>query len=155
MIKTAGPIACLCAALVLAACNSGPSDPGRRQDLRPRTQSRVPRGPRGPARPGGQGVERDRRGRPRPALADRGRLQGREVEVKGSALSHDQAGRLHLAPRGKLPLDGCGSPDRRSRKRGKTGDHYEFTVAARAVGDGDAPPSRGPPPRKRAWSSSN
>ena len=145
MIRSAGPIACLCTALVLAACNSGPSAPvpdkssalerkvefledlAARRDLAARAWSEI-------------------------AAAAPDRLwptevvyQDGAVEVKGSALSYDRLAdfisRLENSPR-------LTDVDLRTsvQKTGKTGDYYEFTVAARAVGDGDAPPSRGSAP---------
>jgi hypothetical protein len=140
MIKSAGPIACLCAALVLAACNPGPSDPGSdkddvlerkiefleglagRRDLAARVWSEIAK-----------------------AVPDRlwpteVVYKDGEVEVKGSALSYDRLAdfisRLEESP-------GLSKVDLRTsvQKTGRTGDYYEFTIAARVGVGGEAGPS--------------
>ena len=140
MIKSAGPIACLCAALVLAACNSGPSAPGPdkasalvrkaefleelsgRRDLAARAWNEI-------------------------AAAAPDRLwpteivyKDGEIEVKGSALSYDRLAdfisRLEESSH-LMDLDLRSSV----QKTGRTGDYYEFTVAARVVAGGETGPS--------------
>ena len=140
MFRNINPIACLCAALVLAACNSGPSDPG--PDKNDVLERKV------------EFLE---------GLADRGDLAARawseitaaapdrlwpteviykdgEIKVTGSALSYnllaDFISRLEESPV-------LSEVDLRTsvQKTGKTGDYYEFTVAARAGDGGGAPPS--------------
>ena len=68
-----------------------------------------------------------------------------EVEVKGSALSYDRLADFILRLEESSRLTDV---DLKTsvQKTGKTGDYYEFTVAARAFGDGDNPPSRGSAP---------
>ena len=145
MIKSAGPIACLCAALVLAACNSGPSAPG------PDKTSLLERkagfledlaGQRDLAAKAWNEI----------AAAAPDRLwptevvyKDGEVEVKGSALSYERLADFISRLEESSHLTDV---DLRSsaQKKGRAGDHYEFTVAARAVGEGDAPPSRGSAP---------
>jgi hypothetical protein len=145
MIKSAGPIACLCSALVLAACNSGPSIPGpdkasvlerkvefleelvNRRDLAASTWSEL------------AAAAPDRLW-PTEVVWKEG-----EVKITGSALSYDLLAdfisRLEESPH-------LTDVDLRSsvQKKGRTGDYYEFTVAARSVGAGEAPPSRGSAP---------
>ena len=145
MIKSAGPIACLCAALVLAACNSGPSAPEPDKDsvLERRVEFLEDlAGRRDLAAKAWNEI----------AAAAPDRLWPTEVVYKdgevlitGSALSYellaDFISRLEEGPL-------LSEVDLRTsaQKTGKTGEYYEFTVAARAVGDGDAPPSRGSAP---------
>jgi len=140
MIKSAGPIACLCAALVLTACNPGPSDPGPDKDSVLKRKVEFLEG-----------------------LADRGDLAARawneiaaaapdrlwptevvykdgEVEVKGSALSYDRLADI-ISRLEESPL--LSEVDLRTsvQKTGRTGDYYEFTIAARAGAGGEAGPS--------------
>ena len=140
MIKSAGPIACLCAALVLAACNSGPSAPGpektslldrkieffeglaARRDLAARAWSEI-------------------------AAAAPDRLwltelfyKDGEVEVKGNALSYDRLADF-ISRLEESPV--LSEVDLRTsvQKTGRTGDYYEFTVATSVGAGGEAGPS--------------
>jgi len=136
MIKSAGPIACLCAALVLAACNSGPSAPGPdkssvlerkiefleslagRRDLAARAWNEI------------VAAAPDRLWPTEVVYKDG------EVEVKGSALSYDRLADF-ISRLEESPL--LSEVDLRTsvQKTGRTGDYYEFTIAARAgAGEG-------------------
>ena len=132
MIKSAGLIACLCAALVLAACNPGPSDPGPDKDsvLKRRAEFL-----------GDLAGRRDLAARAwnEIAAAAPDRLWPTEVvykdgkvEVKGSALSYDRLADFISRLEGSPLLS---EVDLRTsvQKTGKTGDYYEFTVAARVM----------------------
>lgn len=145
MINSAGPIACLCASLVLAACNSGPSSPGPDKTAVLERKAEFLEG---------LAVRRDEAARAWGAIVvalpdglwpTQVTYDGGEVMVAGRALSNgllaDFISRLEASPH----LAGV---DLRSsvRKSGRTGDYYEFAVAARAAGDGEAPPSRGSVP---------
>jgi hypothetical protein len=136
MIKSTGPIAFLCAALVLAACNSGPSTPGPdkdsvlereaeflesltgRRDLAARAWSEI-------------------------AAAAPDRLwptdvvyKDGEVKITGSALSYELLADFISRLEGS-PLLSEVNLRTSVQKTGKTGDYYEFTVAARVeAGEG-------------------
>lgn len=135
MIKSAGPITCLCAALVLAACNPGPSDPGPDKDAVLKRRAEFLEGLSGrrdlPARAWNEIVA---------AAPDRlwpteVVYKDGEVEVKGSALSYDRLADF-ISRLEESPL--LSEVDLRTsvQKTGRTGDYYEFTVAAR-VEDGE------------------
>jgi len=137
MIKRIGPIACLCAALVLAACNSGPSAsaPDKASDLERKVEFLE-----------GLAARRDLAARAWSEIAaaapDRLWLtevvyKDGEVEVKGSALSYDKLADFISLLEGSSLLSDV---DLRTsvQKTGKTSDYYEFTVAARVVAGREA-----------------
>jgi len=145
MIKTAGPIACLCAALVLAACNSGPSAPGpdKASDLERKAEFLEDlAGWRNLAARAWSEINAAAPDRLWPTEAV---YKDGEVKITGSALSYELLADFISRLEESSHLTDV---DLRSsvQKKGRAGDHYEFTVAARAVGDGDAPPSRGSAP---------
>lgn len=129
MIKSAGPIACLCAALVLGACNSGPAPGPDKASVLERKAEFLEglAGRRDLAARAWNGI----------AAAAPDRLwptevvyKDGEVEVKGSALSYDSLADFISLLEGSPSLN---EVDLRTsvQKTGKTGDYYEFTVAAR------------------------
>lgn len=137
MIKTAGPVACLCAALVLVACNPGPSDPGPDKDSGLKRRAEFL---------GDLAGRRDLAARAwnEIAAAALDRLwptevvyKDGEVEVKGSALSYDRLADF-ISLLEESPV--LSEVDLRTsvQKTGKTGDYYEFTVAARVEAGGEA-----------------
>ena len=146
MINSAGPIACLCASLVLAACNSGPSSPGPDKTAVLERKAAFLEG---------LTARRDEAARAWDAVA--GALPDRlwptevaydsgEVKVAGRALSNgllaDFVSRLEESPH----LAGV---DLRSsvQKKGRAGDYFEFAVAVRAAGVGETPSSGALPSR--------
>lgn len=139
MINSAGPIACLCASLVLAACNSGPSSPGPDKTAVLERKAVFYED---------LAARRDEAARAWDAIAGAlpDRLwpteivyDGGEARVAGRALSNDLLAdfisRLEKSPH----LTGV---DLRSsvQKKGRTGDYHEFTIAARADNAGERAP---------------
>jgi hypothetical protein len=145
MRSKAGLIACSCVCLTLAACPSGPSSsaPDKTSAVERKAeflQELVNR--RGLAAKVWSEL----------AAAAPDRLwptevvwKDGEVKITGSALSYDLLADFISRLEESSHLTDV---DLRSsaQKKGRAGDHYEFTVAARSAGDGEAPPSRGSAP---------
>ena len=145
MRSKAGLIACSCVCLTLAACPSGPSSSAphkssvleRKAEFLEELVSR-----RGPAARTWSELEAAAPERLWPTEVV---WKDGEVKITGSALSYELlADFISRLEEGSRLTD----VDLRSsvQKKGRAGDYYEFTVTARAAGDGEARPSRGSAP---------
>ena len=130
MIKSVGPIACLCLSLVLAACNSGPSTPVPDKTSALERRAEFLEGLAGRRDLAAKAWNEIAAAAPDRLWPTEVVYKDGEVEVKGNALSYDRLADFISLLEGSPVLS---EVDLRTsvQKTGKTGDYYEFTVAAR------------------------